>query len=175
MTFDETYLRCFDLICRYCLPRLKSNQYLAEEVAKKALDILARDWKTVQFYEEKLFYCWLYGVVENKIHEVDREQAPKYEPLDEEWCMKLVEKQQIKKGAPLDEETEYRQFLDYAAVIERKLEGWERELFHYRVVDGLLFRDVAKRMAITENAAKLRWYRMEEKLKQIVDELLTLK
>jgi len=175
MIFEEMYLKCFDLLCRYCLVNNGGNRYLAEEAAKKALDVMARKWGTVQYYGERQLMTWLLGVANNTMLEVGKDQPTKWEPLDEPWCVELVEKQQIGRGEPLDEETEHLRFLDYAAAVERELEGWERELFHYRVVDGLLFKDVGKRMHITENAAKLRWYRLEEKLKSIVNKMLISK
>ena len=174
MSFDETYLKGFDIVYRFCFSRNGGNQYLAEEAAKKTLDVMARKWDDLQYYDEKRFVAWLLGVANNTMLEVSKEQPTRCESLDEPRCLELVEKQQIEKGEPLDEDTEYRRFLDYAAAVEKELEGWERELFHYRVVEGLLFKDIGKQMHITENAAKLRWYRLEEKLKPIVNKMLIL-
>lgn len=174
MSFDETYLKGFDIVYRFCFSRNGGNQYLAEEATKKTMDFMAQKWEMVQLFTPKRLEAWLYGVAKLKMKELDREQPHPCESIDLLWCQQLIEQQQLENGEPLDEDTEYRRFLDYAAAVEKELEGWERELFHYRVVEGLLFKDIGKQMHITENAAKLRWYRLEEKLKPIVNKMLIL-
>ena len=94
MKFDDVYQKCFEDMYRYCYYRNGGNRYLAEEAAKKTLDVMYAKWKTVGLYEEKRLYAWLYGVAENKMKEVMREQPPITEPFDEPWCRDLVEEQQ---------------------------------------------------------------------------------
>ena len=175
MIFEEMYLKCFDIVYRFCFARNGGNQYLAEEATKKALDVMAQKWETVQLYDQRLLYAWLYGVASRTMKETNREHPRNYVSLDVLWCRNLMEQQQIKHGEPLDEETEYQRFLEYSEQIEKKLRPIDRELFHYRVVDGLLHREIAQRMNITENAVKLRWIKLKEKIKPIVNKLLNRK
>lgn len=175
MKFDDVYQKCFEDMYRYCYYRNGGNRYLAEEAAKKTLDVMYAKWKTVGLYEEKRLYAWLYGVAENKMKEVMREQPPITEPFDEPWCRDLVEEQQYKHGAPLDEETEHQRFLQYSEEIEKQLKPKEHALFHYKVVDRLPNKAIGAEMHLTENAVKLRWLRLEEKLRPITDKLLNCK
>ena len=175
MNFDETYLKCFDIVYRFCFARNGGNQYSAEEATKKAMDFMAQKWEMVQSYDRKTFYFWLYSVAKMKMLETNREENQDCESLDAPWCQNLVEQQQIEHGEPLDEETEYQRFLEYSEQIEKTLRPIDRELFHYRVVDGLLHREIAQRMNISENAVKLRWIKLKEKVKPIVNKLLNRK
>ena len=97
MKFDDVYQKCFADIYRYCFHRNGGNRYLAEEAAKKTLDVTYAKWNVVGLYAEKRLYAWLYGVAENKIKEVFRAQPPTTEPLDEPWCRDLIEEQQYKQ------------------------------------------------------------------------------
>lgn len=175
MTFDAIYEKCFKSIYRYCFYRNGRDQYCAEEATKKTLDVAYEKWETVKSYENKQFISWLYGVAENKMKEVRREQLPTTEPLDEEWCRELVEQQQYKHGEPLDEEIEYQRFLQYAGEIEKLLKPKEQDLFHYRVVEKLSHRDIGEKMNLSENAVKLRWMRLQDKLHPIVEQLFDCK
>ena len=175
MSFDETYLKCFDIVYQFCFARNGGNQYMAEEATKKTMDFMAQKWEMIQSYDSKMFYAWLYGVARRKILETKREQKQKCDSLDAPWYQNLVEQQQIKHGEPLDEETEYQRFLEYSEQIEKKLRPIDRELFHYRVVDGLLHREIAQRMNISENAVKMRWIKLKGKIKPIVNKLLNRK
>ena len=67
MNFDETYLKCFDIVYRFCFARNGGNQYSAEEATKKAMDFMAQKWEMVQSYDRKTFYFWLYSVAKMKM------------------------------------------------------------------------------------------------------------
>ena len=175
MKFDDVYQKCFADIYRYCFHRNGGNRYLAEEAAKKTLDVAYAKWNVVGLYAEKRLYAWLYGVAENKIKEVFRAQPPTTEPLDEPWCRDLIEEQQYKHGEPLDELEEHQRFIQYAEEIKKQLKVQEAELFHLRVIERLPNKAIGRKMGLTENAVKLRWLRLEEKLKPITEKILVQK
>lgn len=172
MRFDDVYQKCFADIYRYCFYRNGGNGYLAEEAAKKTLDVMYAKWNIVGLYAEKRLYAWMYGVAENKMKEVFREQPPATEPLDEPWCRDLIEEQQYKHGEPLDEKEEHQRFIQYAEEIKKQLKPQESALFHYKVIEKLPNKAIGTEMGLTENAVKLRWLRLEQKLKPITEKLL---
>ena len=126
-------------------------------------------------YEPKQLSSWLYGVLENKLKEMKRQQPQYIESLDEDWCRDLVEHQQYMHGTPIDEEIEYQRFLQYAAQIEHTLHTKDRELFHYRVIDQYPHKVIAKKMNLSENAVKLRWRRLQARIQPFVEKMIGCK
>ena len=171
MTFEFIYEKYFDDIYRYCYHRNDGDTYSAEEATKLTFDVAWRDWETVKEYPPERLMAWLYGVAKNKIKEVRREQPPSTESLSEEWCRALIDEENIHKEPP-DEEEEYERFVQYIKQIRLRLKPNEWNLFRMRVVERMSHRDIGAQFGISENAAKLRWARLEEKLRPIVAKIL---
>ena len=171
MTFEFIYEKYFDDIYRYCYHRNDGDQYCAEEATKLTFDVVWRDWETVKEYPPERFMAWLYGVAKNKIKEVRREQPPTTESMSEEWCRALIDEENIHKE-PSNEEEEDQRFVDYIKQIRLRLKPKEWNLFRMRVVEEMSHREIGEVLGIGENAAKLRWARLENKLKPIVAKIL---
>ena len=171
MTFEFVYEKYFDEIYRYCYHRNDGDQYSAEEATKLTFDIVWRDWETVKEYSPERLRAWLYGVAKNKIKEIRRDQPPAAESLSEEWCRALIDEENIHKEPP-DEEEEYGRFVDYIKQIRSRLKPKEWDLFRMRVIEKMPHREIGERLGIGENAAKLRWGRLEDKLRPIVAKIL---
>jgi RNA polymerase sigma factor (sigma-70 family) len=118
--------------------------------------------------------AWLYGVAKNKIKEVRREQPPSTESTSEEWCRALIDEESIHKQPP-DEEEEYERFVEYIKQIRLRLKPKEWNLFRMRVIEKMPHREIGEALGIGENAAKLRWARLEEKLRPIVAKIIAPK
>ena len=171
MTFEFIYEKYFDDIYWYCCGRNGNDEYYAQEATKLTFDVVWRDWETVKEYPPERFLAWLYGVAKNKIKEVRREQDPTIESLSEEWCRALIDEENLRKQ-PLNEEEEDQRFIDYIKQIRLRLKPKEWSLFRMRVVEEMSHREIGEALGIGENAAKLRWARLVDKLKPIVDKIL---
>lgn len=171
MTFEFIYEKYFDDIYRYCYHRNDGDRYSAEEATKLTFDVVWRDWETVKEYPPERFMAWLYGVAKNKIKEVRREQDSTIGSLSEERCRALID-EQILHEQPLNEEEEDHRFIDYIKQIRLRLKPKEWNLFRMRVVEEMSHREIGEKLGISENAAKLRWARLADKLKPIVDKIL---
>ena len=171
MTFEFIYEKYFDDIHRYCYYRTDGDQYCTDEATAETFFLLQKQWETVKEFHEDRLRAWLYGVAKNKIREVRREQNPSIESLSEEWCSALIDEESIHKQ-PLDEEEEYERFVQYIKQIRLRLKPKEWNLFRMRVVERMSHRDIGAQFGISENAAKLRWARLEEKLRPIVAKIL---
>ena len=171
MTFEFIYEKYFDDIYWYCCGRNGNNEYYAQEATKLTFDVVWRDWETVKEYPPERFLAWLYGVAKNKIKEIRRDQPPSTESTSEEWCRALID-EQILHEQPLNEEEEDRRFIDYIKQIRLRLKPKEWSLFRMRVVEEMSHREIGEALGIGENAAKLRWARLVDKLKPIVDKIL---
>lgn len=171
MTFEFIYEKYFDEIYRYCYCRNGNDRYCAEEATKLTFDIVLRDWETIKEYPPERFVAWLYGVAKNKIKEIRREQPPSTESMSEEWCRALIDEESFHKEQP-DEEEEYQRFVQYIRQIRMRLKPKEWDLFRMRVIERMPHREIGDALGIGENAAKLRWARLEDKLRPIVQKIL---
>ena len=171
MTFEFIYEKYFDDIYRYCCGRNGNNEYYAQEATKLTFDVVWRDWETVKEYPPERFLAWLYGVAKNKIKEIRRDQPPSTESTSEEWCRALIDEENLRKQ-PLNEEEEDRRFVQYIDQICSQLKPKDLNLFQMRVIEEMSHREIGEKLGISENAAKLRWARLVDKLKPIVDKIL---
>ena len=171
MTFDFIYEKYFDDIYQYCYHRNDGNQYAAEEATKLTFDVVLRDWETVEEYPPERFMSWLYGVARNKIKEIRRDQPPSAESTSEEWCRALIDEEHLRQN-PIDEEEEYQKYAEYINQIRLRLKPKDWNLFRMRVIERLPHKEIGEKLEIGENAAKLRWMRLQEKLRPIVDKIL---
>ena len=171
MTFEFIYEKYFDDIHRYCYYRTDGEKYCTDEATAETFFLLQKQWETVKDFHEDRLRAWLYGVAKNKIKEVRREQDPTIESLSEERCRALID-EQILHEQPLNEEEEDHRFIDYIKQIRLRLKPKEWNLFRMRVVEEMSHREIGEKLGISENAAKLRWARLADKLKPIVDKIL---
>ena len=171
MTFEFIYEKYFDEIYRYCRNRTEGDQYCAEDATAETFELLFVRWETVKDFHEDRLRAWLYGVAKNKIKEIRRDQPPATESLSEEWCRALIDEEHIHKQ-PLNEEEEDQRFMEYIKQIRLRLKPKEWNLFRMRVVEKKSHREIGEVLEIGENAAKLRWARLEEKLRPIVEKIL---
>ncbi len=171
MTFEFIYEKYFHDIYLYCCSRNDNDEYHAEEATKLTFDVVWRDWEMVKEYPPERFLAWLYGVAKNKIKEIRRDQPPSTESTSEEWCRALIDEQTLHKQ-PVNEEEEYQRFVQYINQIRLQLKPKDLNLFQMRVVERMPHKKIGEKLGISENAAKLRWARLEDKLKPIVDKIL---
>ena len=171
MTFEFIYEKYFDDIYQYCFNRNDNDEYHAEEATKLTFDVVWRDWETVKEYPPERFLAWLYGVAKNKIKEIRRDQPPSTESTSEEWCRALIDEENLRKQ-PVNEEEEYQKYVEYIKQIRLQLKPKDWNLFHMRAIERLPHKKIGEKLGISENAAKLRWMRLQEKLRPIVDKIL---
>lgn len=171
MTFEFIYEKYFDEIYRYCRNRIEGDQCYAEDATAETFELLFVRWETVKDFHEDRLRAWLYGVAKNKIKEIRRDQPPATESTSEEWCRALIDEQNIQKE-PLDEEEEYQKYVEYINQIRLQLKPKDWNLFQMRVVERMPHKKIGEALGISENAAKLRWGRLEEKLRPIVEKIL---
>lgn len=171
MTFEFIYEKYYDDIHRYCYYRTDGDEYCTDEATAETFFLLQKQWETVKDFHEDRLRAWLYGVAKNKIKEIRREQDPSIESLSEERCRALIDEQTLRKE-PLDEEEEDQKYVEYIKQIRSQLKPKDWNLFQMRVVKRMPHKKIGEALGISENAAKLRWARLEEKLRPIVEKIL---
>lgn len=171
MTFEFIYEKYFDEIYRYCRNRIEGDQCYAEDATAETFELLFVRWETVKDFHEDRLRAWLYGVAKNKIKEIRRDQPPSTESTSEEWCRALIDEENLRKQ-PVNEEEEYQKYVEYIKQIRLQLKPKDWNLFHMRAIERLPHKKIGEKLGISENAAKLRWMRLQEKLRPIVDKIL---
>lgn len=167
MTFDEAYLKLYPIVMRYCYYRNDKDLFYAQEVASESFLVLLQKWDQLKSYEEKYLQSWLFGTAENKLKEMYRKNLPKCEPYENvnEYLI-----QQLCKDNSLYEET--AKYNMYIKEIEKSLAPKDKLLFHCIVSESMTYQKTAEKMKLSENAVKLRWIRLREKIRPLVDKLL---
>ena len=171
MTFDFIYEKYFDEIYRYCRNRIEGDKCYVEDVTAETFELLFMRWETVKDFHESRLRAWLYGVAKNKIKEMRRDQPPATESLSEERCRALIDEEHLRQN-PIDEEEEYQKYAEYINQIRLRLKPKDWNLFRMRVIERLPHKEIGEKLEIGENAAKLRWARLEDKLRPIVAKIL---
>lgn len=169
MTFDEAYKKLFPSIVRYCYYRNGHDLFYAQEAASESFLTLFRKWKRMKSYDEKYLASWLFGTAENKMKEIHRKNPPICDSFEKlkEYIDQLSSENEI----AYNDETQ--RFNMYIQRIEKVLSRKDKQLFHYIVVDKLTYKETADKIHSTENAVKLRWLRLREKIKPFVKELIS--
>ncbi len=171
ITYEEAYRRYRTIIEGYCKSQV-GNQYYAEEVTSETFGILYEKWHSLNSHESKVILTWLYRTANNKIKELYRNQPPEYVNIDDENNQNLIEKRLLEDSSIPDEYDEFVKYEKYIAQIRQILKKKELALFDYIVVKKLNYKQVSNLLKISESAVKMRWYRLQDKLHQVVENLI---
>ncbi len=172
MSFEEVYKKLYPTILRYCSCSFHGELYYAEEAAAKAFCVLYRKWDELPSYEEKFLKCWLVGAARNTVKEVIRVKSNNVVSLDEEWCVAMVEQQQLQSGAGYNEVLEAQKYEDYIKEIEHSLKESDRRIFHMAVVEKCTIAQMAAEFHSSDNAMRIRWNRLQKKIRPMVEALI---
>ncbi len=172
MTFDEAFELLYTRIFKYCIGRFHGDSFLAEDATNKAFIVLNRKWDTLASHEEKFLTSWLFGAVRYTTKEVKRETAANVISLDEEWCVSMIEQEQINSGTTYNEVFEDQKYEDYIAAIEKSLNSADRHVFHRIVVDNCPISKISEELQATENSVRVRWSRLQRKIEPLVRALI---
>lgn len=155
--FAALYEKYFGQIFRYLYQRLDDKDQAfdcAQQVFLKAMDKL-------QAYEFRgvPFSSWLYRIASTELHNLFRQQKARHVVnIDTVQLQSMMEEMQ---------ESKVDQYHDkIVALIAEKLDEAELQLIEMRFFEKRAFKEIAEILAITENNAKVKTYRVLEKLKK---------
>ncbi|MBQ7348156.1 MAG: sigma-70 family RNA polymerase sigma factor [Clostridia bacterium] len=168
-SFDLVYQKYYVQLVRYCFYRVGKKFDLAEDIVNEAFILLYQKWDQLDFDCDTKILSWLTKAILNKIYEYRRKNPLPLISLDEEVKKEYIESQAIQSIDTEDEEFKYRLYLES---IEKFLPSDECKLFYYIVIQEYDYKKCASLLGITENAVKLRWYRIKRKLRPFVETLI---
>ncbi len=172
MSFDEIYKEFYPTLVRYCCQFFPRQRCYAEDAADRAFVMLYRKWDEMASHDDRFLKSWLLGTVQLTSKEVRRHITANIVSLDEQWCVDLIEDQQLEGHPFFNEVLEEQRFLDYIDEIKKELNPGEWELFELAAIKSLPHSEVARAMQLSVNATRIRWCRLLKKLKPLVEELI---
>lgn len=157
--FGPLYETYFEQVFRFIFKRVGGNEEAAGDLSQttfiKAMANIGR-------YEDRglPFSAWLYRIAQNEVNMFFRAQKKNY----------FVEIDERKVGSILEETTGESGFtqqeLEQLIEIINNLEETQLDLLELRFFQEMSFKEIADIYSITEANAKMRLYRLLEKIKQ---------
>lgn len=155
--FGVLYDRYFDQIFRFCFKRLGGLEEVAGDTTQQ---VFIKAMSNLNRYEDRglPFSSWLYRIAQNEVSMFFRKETKNYTvPVDENRIQDLAAEANIHS---------YMSMEDQEKLIE-VLNGLEEEymdLIELRFFEGLSFKQIAEIYGITEANAKMRTYRILERI-----------
>lgn len=155
--FGLLYDKYFELIFRFVFKRLGGNEDLAGDITQQTF---MKAMANIEKYEDRgfPFSSWLYRIAQNEVMMYFREQKKHVTvEIEERSVLDLMEEANISTAMSQDEQEQLMAILN----------GMEQEhldLIELRFFQTLSFKEIADIYSITEANAKMKIYRILEKL-----------
>ena len=156
--FGVLYESYFEQIYRFIFKRLGSDEAAAGDLAQQTF---IKAMANLTKYEDRglPFSAWLYRIAQNEVNMFFRSQKKQY----------FVEINDRQLSGILEESTGGTSFsqedLEQLIAIINNLEETQVDIIELRFFQGLSFKEIADIYNITEANAKMRLYRLLEKIK----------
>lgn len=173
MTYEEAYKNYRKRIESFCQYRLNlSEKSLAEDLTSEIFVLLYIKWESLDSHEEARVLKWLYNAALIKVREHHRLASKK--PLVHSWeDYNGAEHSQCEAFTYLDtqadDEATYQKYLEQ---IKAHLNEKDRKTFELRVEKQYTIAQIAKELNANEVTIKVRWYRIQQKLKEKIYDFL---
>ncbi len=155
--FGQLYQKYFNLIFRFIFKRLGGNEAESGDLCQQTF---IKAMANIQKYEDRglSFSTWLYRIAQNEVNMFFRKQKNTYSvEIEERKINGLFEEAQIKGYMSEDDQEQLIHLLN-------ELEQEQLDLIELRFFQDLSFKEIADIYNITEANAKMRVYRLLEKL-----------
>ena len=155
--FDVLYKKYFEQIFLFILKRVESEEIAADITSKVFLKALTN----LQKYKEMglPFSSWLFRIARNEIYDL-------YHKNKIEMVISIEQKGIGRMATEIGEE-EKQDYSNLHLALEY-LEEDEMELIELRFFEKRAFKEIGEILEITENNAKVKTYRVLDKLKKIL-------
>ena len=174
MTYEDAYRKYFTVIVKYSSRQIGNHLFDAEEIASDAFYILFEKWDELNSHEEQVIITWLYRAANNKIKEYFRNKPPEHVSIDSDDEMKrnVIELKMLENESDIDIVEEAKKYDRYIVQIQNRLNQKEAQLFEYIVVNQYRYSQIASLLNISESAVKMRWFRLQMKIRSVINDLI---
>lgn len=157
--FGVIYEHYFEQLYRFIFKRLGGNEAVAGDLVQQAF---MKAMANIQKYEDRgvPFSAWLYRIAQNEINMFFRKEQKNYfVEINDRQLLNLLE--EAGETDPLFSAEAIEQLMG----IINNLEEQQLDLIELRFFQQLSFKEIADMYGITEANAKMRLYRLLEKIK----------
>jgi RNA polymerase sigma-70 factor (ECF subfamily) len=158
--FGLLYERYFDQLFRFIFKRIGGNE---EQTADLTQQTFLLAMTHIQRYEDRgfAFSSWLYRIAQNEINQYFRKNKGKQEvDIHEHQLQNLQEEMQLSKHMSLEDQ-------ELLVVCINELEAEQMDLIELRFFQELSFKEISEIYSISEANAKMRVYRILEKINKM--------
>ncbi len=158
--FGVLYDRYFDQIFRFTFKRLGGKEEVAGDLTQQ---VFIKAMANMEKYEDRglPFSSWLYRIAQNEVSMFFRQQSKNYVvPVDENRIQDLASEAHISSYMSMDEQAKLIEMLN-------TLEEEHMDLIELRFFQEMSFKQIADIYGITEANAKMRTYRILERIGKI--------
>jgi len=155
--FGELYDRYFEQIFRFSFKRLGGMEDVAGDVTQQ---VFIKAMANLSKYEDRglPFSSWLYRIAQNEVSMFFRKKKKNYTvPVDENRIQDLASEAKVSTYMSMDDQSQLVEMLN-------ELESDHLDLIELRFFQELSFKEIAEIYGITEANAKMRTYRILERI-----------
>lgn len=161
--FGALYDRYFDKIFRFVFKRLSGNENVAGDITQQTF---IKAMANLNKYEDRglPFSSWLYRIAQNEVSMFFRQQKKNYSvSVDENRLMDMAGEANISSYMSMEDQEKLVETLN-------QLSQDQQDLIELRFFQELSFKEIAEIYGITEANAKMRTYRILEKIGKMWDQ-----
>ena len=173
MTFEQAFEQFYSNIVSYCQHYTNRDRSAAEDIASEVFITLQKKWKTLNSHEEQVILAWLFKTAKLKILEFFRSQPPDTIPYEDDYAQNMIAKRILEDSSvpnKTEEDLKLDAYMDTIRAFLKKKE--ELEIFEYRMIGKIKYKEIALMLNISEATVKMRCYRLQEKLRPFVEKLI---
>lgn len=155
--FGVLYDRYFDQIFRFVFKRLGGNEEIAGDLTQQTF---IKAMANLEKYEDRgfPFSSWLYRIAQNEVSMFFRKEKKNYSvSIDENRLSDMANEANISEYMSTDEQEKLVEVIN-------ELKQEHQDLIELRFFQGMSFKEIAEIYDITEANAKMRTYRILEKI-----------
>lgn len=155
--FGKLYERYFEQIYRFIFKRTSGNEEVSGDLTQQTF---IKAMANIAKYEDRglPFSAWLYRIAQNEVNMYFRSQKKSY-------SVEITDRQLIGILEEADETKVSQETLDQLVSVINNLEPSQLDIIELRFFQEMSFREIADIYDISEANAKMRVYRILEKIK----------
>lgn len=155
--FGVLYERYFEQIYRFVFKRLGGDESVSGDLTQQTF---MKAMANIRKYEDRglAFSAWLYRIAQNEVNLFFRsEKKTRLVDVHENQLKTVLEEGEISSSMSQEDQEKLVRYIN-------ELEGDQLDLIELRFFQGLSFKEIADIYSITEANAKMRIYRLLEKI-----------
>jgi RNA polymerase sigma-70 factor (ECF subfamily) len=162
-TFERIFRQYYTLLNLYAFS-ITGQKEAAEEIIQETFYILWKDREKIQILQS--FHSYLYKAVKNRSL-----QYIEHLRVREQYCENMLKQTGSTSETPPDELLEYKELEYLLAKTIQKLPERRRQIFNMHRMNGIKYKDIAERLAISVKTVEAEMTKAYRVLRKEVDNI----